>query len=55
VAWQRRVWQTWVSLEGEPEGEPVALFQLVTPNGRQCLASLHQQALLEELAERLGL
>lgn len=59
VAWQRRVWQPWVPLEGptgasEPTGEPVALFQLVTPNGRQCLASLHPQALLEELASRLA-
>ena len=55
VAWQRRVLQPWVPLQGEPAGEPVALFQLVTPDGRQCLASLHPQALLEDLAFRLGL
>ena len=60
AAWQRRVLQPWVPLEGEPAGpapvgSPVALFQLVTPDGRQCLASLHPQALLEELAFRLGL
>ena len=55
VAWQRRVLQHWVPLDGEPAGPPVALFQLVTPDGRQCLASLHPQALLEEFAFRLGL
>jgi hypothetical protein len=44
-----------VPLQGEPAGPAVPLFHLVTPNGRQCLASLHQQALLEELALRLGL
>ena len=55
VAWQRRVLQHWVPLQGEPAGEPVALFQLVTPDGRQCLAPLHPQALLEDLAFRLGL
>ena len=60
AAWQRRVLQPWVPLEGEPAGpapvgSPVALFQLVTPDGRQCLASLHPQALLEDLALRLGL
>jgi len=54
VAWQRRIVQPWIPLDGEPDGPAVHLHQLVTPSGNQVLAGLHLQPLLEDLAARLG-
>lgn len=55
VAWQRRVLHRWVPLVGEPDGPDTFTHTLITPSGDQIISSLHQQAVLEELAIRLGL